>query len=125
MRALLRRSARLSCGELTIDLAARRAVRGARALELTAREFALLAYLARRRERVVGRGELLAAVWGLGFDPGTNSVAVHISRLRARLDRGFATPLLHTLPAGYMLSADYGAGRPSPPDLRMRHRMSS
>ena len=46
--------------------------------------------------RCVGRAELLAAVWGLRFDPGTNVVEVHVSRLRARLDRGFAAPMLVT-----------------------------
>lgn len=125
VRALLRRAARLQCGDLVLDLSARRAARAGRALALTAREFALLAHLARHRERVVGRAELLRAVWGRGFDPGTNSVAVHVSRLRGRLDRDFATPLLHTLPAGYMLSAAHGIGRPPPPrDLRRRKRFA-
>ena len=121
VRALLRRVPRLRCGDLTVDLAERRAARSGRALELTAREFALLAHLARHRERVVGKAELLEAVWGRSFDPGTNSLAVHVSRLRTRLDRDHATPLLHTLPTGYMLSATRGAGDPpAPRDLRRR-----
>jgi two-component system OmpR family response regulator len=54
----------------------------------------------------VGREELLASVWGLRFDPGTNVVEVHVSRLRAKLDRGFAVPMLRTDKGrGYRLTA--------------------
>ena len=95
--ALLRRARdRLVVGDLSIDLAERRVTRAGRPIPLLPREYRLLLHLARHRHRTVGRAELHAAVWGLPFDPGTNLVAVHLSRLRARLDRGFDRPLLVT-----------------------------
>ncbi|MBB4100036.1 winged helix-turn-helix domain-containing protein [Sphingomonas kyeonggiensis] len=83
-------------GELRIDPVERRVTRAGRILPLLPREYALLLHLIRQGERPAGRLELLAAVWGLGFDPGTNVVEVHVSRLRAKLDRGFAAPMLRT-----------------------------
>ncbi|ATY34655.1 transcriptional regulator [Sphingomonas psychrotolerans] len=98
-----RLAARLRChaptvivGGLQIDTVERRVERESRAITLLPREYALLLYLARSAGRCVGREELLAAVWGLSFDPGTNVVEVHVSRLRAKLDRGFAVPMLVT-----------------------------
>jgi len=97
LAARLRRlSEPLTLGSLRIDPMERRVTRGDRPIRLVAREYALLLHLARNSGRTVGRAELLAAVWGLKFDPGTNVIEVHISRLRAKLDRGFPTPLLHT-----------------------------
>ena len=86
----------VSLGGLRIDPVERRAQRDGRTIALLPREYALLLYLARSAGRCVGREELLAAVWGLRFDPGTNVVEVHVSRLRAKLDRGFAVPMLVT-----------------------------
>lgn len=86
----------LAIGPLRIDTIERRVTRGGRPIRLVAREYALLLHLARNIGRPVGRTELLAAVWGLDFDPGTNVVEVQISRLRAKLDRGFSEPLLRT-----------------------------
>jgi two-component system, OmpR family, response regulator len=86
----------LTVGGLQIDPVDRRVEREGRLVRLLPREYALLLHLARSAERCVGRAELLAAVWGLRFDPGTNVVEVHVSRLRAKLDRGFAAPMLVT-----------------------------
>lgn len=90
------RGSAILLGPLRIDPVARHVERDGRALPLLPREYALLRYLARAQGRCVGRAELLAAVWGLHFDPGTNVVEVHVSRLRAKLDRGFAAPMLVT-----------------------------
>ncbi|TGX53719.1 response regulator transcription factor [Sphingomonas gei] len=98
-----RLAARLRCrapmialGGLRIDTVERRVEREGRTVPLLPREYGLLLHLARSAGRCVGRAELLAAVWGLHFDPGTNVVEVHVSRLRAKLDRGFAIPMLVT-----------------------------
>ena len=65
-------------------------------IDLRPREYRLLLHLAERAGAVVSQDDLRRAVWGLRFHPGTNLVAVHISRLRAMLDRGFSTPMLLT-----------------------------
>ena len=73
-------------------------------LDLTAREFTLLEYLVRRTGQVVTRTMLLEGVWDLQFDPQTNLVDVHISRLRQAVDKGFDKPLIHTVRgAGYIV----------------------
>ena len=93
-------------GDLTIDRIRRQAERGGRPLPLVAREFALLLYLAERRGEFVSRRELLEQVWGLRFDPGTNVVAVHVSKLRAKIDRDFAAPMIRSAKGlGYRLDA--------------------
>jgi two-component system OmpR family response regulator len=93
-------------GDLRIDPVERRVTRAGRAIALLPREYALLLHLIRQGERPAARSELLAAVWGLRFDPGTNVVEVHVSRLRAKLDRGFAVPMLVTDKGrGYRLCA--------------------
>lgn len=104
VRAILRRAAPMQCDDLAVDLAARRAARGGRALALHPREFEVLAHLARRRDRIVTRHALYGAVWQRDFDPGTNVVAVAVSRLRAKVDEG-RRRLIHTVAGGYMLSA--------------------
>jgi two-component system OmpR family response regulator len=86
----------VTLGDLRIDQVERRVQREGRVIALLPREYALLLQLARSAGRCVGREELLASVWGLRFDPGTNVVEVHVSRLRAKLDRGFALPMLVT-----------------------------
>nr|WP_250890666.1 response regulator transcription factor [Sphingobium nicotianae] len=94
----------MQLGELEIDLIEREARRQGRTLGLLQREFELLNYLATCPDQPHSREALLRAVWRLGFDPGTNVVEVHVSRLRARLDRGFAWPMLRTVRgAGYAL----------------------
>lgn len=98
---------RLRLGALTIKLVDRRVERNGRPIPLLAREYALLLHLARRPGQAVSRTELLRAVWRLDFDPGTNSVEVHMSRLRGKLDRGFAVAMLHTIKGrGYALCPD-------------------
>lgn len=96
----------LEVGDLRLDLLAREARRSETRIELQPREYSLLEYLMRHAGQVVTRTMLLEAVWDLKFDPQTNVVDVHISRLRQKIDRGFATPLIHTVRrAGYMLRA--------------------
>ena len=105
---LIRRSrmaaGQLGGGELRIDLIDRRVERAGREIRLPLREFDLLANLARAPDRPVSRVALLRAVWRIDFDPGTNRVEVHMSRLRAKVDRGFAWPMLCTVKGqGYAL----------------------
>lgn len=96
----------IAIGELVIDPVERRVARAGRPIALLPREYALLLHLARAGGRCVDRAELLDAVWRLRFDPGTNVIEVHVSRLRAKLDRGFAEPMLHTEKGrGYRLTA--------------------
>lgn len=97
-------STRLQVADLQLDLLKRTASRAGRSIELLPREFRLLEYLMRQAGRVVTRTMLLEAVWDYHFDPQTNVIDVHISRLRQKIDLGFATPLLHTVRgAGYRL----------------------
>ena len=88
IHALLRRSgghAQLDLGPLTIDRTNRRALVAGKPLDLTMREFSLLLHLAHRADRVVTRSELLSQVWSINFDPESNVVEVHVSRLRDKL----------------------------------------
>ena len=88
----------------------RTAARGGRALPLTAKEYAMLEYLARHAGRVVGRAELTEHLWDENHDPFSNVIEVFINRLRKKVDAGDVAPLIHTRRgAGYVLSAD-GAG---------------
>lgn len=94
----------LEVADLRIDVPARRVSRAGTEVRLTAREFDLLRYLAEHRGRVIGRTRLLEAVWGTTHDPGTNTVDVYVSYLRAKVDKGFDPPLLHTVRGvGYVL----------------------
>ncbi len=94
-------------GALHLDPVERTANRAGTPLALVPREFALLRYLATCTGRFVSRGELLEQIWGLRFDPGTNVVAVHMSNLRAKLDRPFATAMIEGRKGlGYRLVAD-------------------
>ena len=97
---------RLQVGDLEMDLLARTVHRGGDKIELQPREFRLLEYLMRHAGQVVTRTMLLEKVWDYHFDPQTNVIDVHISRLRAKIDRDYATPLLHTVRgSGYRLEA--------------------
>jgi len=97
---------RLQVGDLELDLLTRTAKRGEASIDLQPREFRLLEYLMRHASQVVTRTMLLESVWEYHFDPQTNVIDVHISRLRAKIDKGFETPLLHTVRgAGYMIRA--------------------
>ncbi len=94
----------LSCEDLDLDLLSRKVTRAGKVIDLQPREFRLLEYLLRHAEQVVTRTMLLEGVWDYHFDPGTNVIDVHISRLRRKLDDGFDRPLLHTIRgAGYRL----------------------
>lgn len=97
---------RLRVGDLEIDRLARTVTRAGRPIELQAREFALLEFLARHAGQVVTRTMLLEEVWGYHFDPQTNVIDVHIARLRGKVDKPFDRPLIHTVRgAGYRLAA--------------------
>jgi two-component system OmpR family response regulator len=94
----------LRVGDLEMDLLKRSVRRGGQAVELQPREFRLLEYLMRHAEQVVTRTMLLEAVWDYHFDPQTNVIDVHVSRLRQKIDRDRGAPLLHTVRgAGYLL----------------------
>jgi two-component system OmpR family response regulator len=96
----------ITVGDLDIDLLSRAVRRGERRIELKPREYLLLEYLARNAGRVVTRTMLLEKVWDYHFDPGTNVIDVHVSRLRRKLEEAGESPLLHTVRgAGYMLAA--------------------
>ena len=96
----------LRAGALEMDLLARRVTRGGTAIELQPREFRILEYLLRQAGRVVTRTMLLENVWDYHFDPQTNVIDVHISRLRRKIDHGFEVPLIETVRgAGYRLRA--------------------
>lgn len=93
-------------GDLCIDTLDCRVSRADRPIALLPREYRLLLALAQRPGEVVPRQLLVSALCGLRFDPGTNVIEVHVSRLRAKLDRGFAVPMLHTERGrGYRLAA--------------------
>jgi len=94
----------LRVGDLEMDLLTRSVKRADQSIDLQPREFRLLEYLMRHSGQVVTRTMLLEGVWDYHFDPQTNVIDVHISRLRAKIDRGFDKPLLHTVRgAGYKL----------------------
>jgi two-component system, OmpR family, response regulator len=98
---------KLGVGDLELDLLSRTATRSSQRIDLQPREFLLLEYLMRHAGQVVTRTMLLENVWEYHFDPQTNVIDVHISRLRAKIDKGFTEPLLHTVRgAGYSLRAD-------------------
>jgi two-component system OmpR family response regulator len=91
-------------GDLELDRLSRRVVRGNEKVDLQPREFRLLEYLMKHAGQVVTRTMLLENVWDYHFDPQTNVIDVHISRLRSKIDKGHDKPLLHTIRgAGYMI----------------------
>ncbi len=112
LEALVRRGdadaveTKLQVADLRMDLLARTVRRGHTAIELQPREFRLLEYLMRHSGQVITRTMLLEKVWDYHFDPQTNVIDVHISRLRGKIDKGFAEPLVHTVRGvGYVLRA--------------------
>jgi len=91
-------------GDLELDRLSHSVRRGATEIDLQPREFRLLEYLMKHAGQVVTRTMLLENVWDYHFDPQTNVIDVHISRLRSKIDKGFSQPLLHTIRgAGYMV----------------------
>lgn len=112
LEALVRRAeieapaTKLQVADLELDLLGREVKRASKVLELQPREFRLLEYLMRHHGQVVTRTMLLEKVWDYHFDPQTNIIDVHISRLRGKIDKGFDKALLHTVRgSGYVLRA--------------------
>ena len=98
---------RLVVGDLEMELLSRSVKRAGQRIDLQPREFRLLEFMMRHAGQVVTRTMLLEGVWDYHFDPQTNVIDVHVSRLRQKVDKPFATPLLHTVRnAGYILRAD-------------------
>jgi two-component system OmpR family response regulator len=90
--------------DLSLDTVTHKAQRGAREIELTAREYRLLEFLMRSAGRPCGRMMIVEKVWDYDFDPGTNLVDVYIRRLREKIDANFVVKLLHTVRgSGYVL----------------------
>ncbi|GAA0537535.1 response regulator transcription factor [Paractinoplanes ferrugineus] len=114
LRAIARRGARerptqLEAGDLRLDPAARRVWRGDTEIELTAREFSLLDFLARHRDDVVSKRQILDAVWDADFDGDPNIVEVYVRHLRNKIDRPFGREAIRTVRgAGYRLGGDGG-----------------
>lgn len=109
MRALLRRDLQLrpdvfQLDDLVVDSASHRVTRASREIELTAKEYALLEYLARRAGQLVTRSEIAAHVWDDSFDPFSNTIEVYVNRLRKKIDEEHPHKLLHTRRGeGYIL----------------------
>jgi two-component system, OmpR family, copper resistance phosphate regulon response regulator CusR len=112
MRALLRRSATLRAdvmqvADLVIDARARAVKRSGHRIEMTAKEYALLEYLARRAGEVVGRADIAEHVWDETFDPFSNLIEVYVQRLRRKIDDGHALKLIRTRRGeGYVLTSE-------------------
>jgi two-component system OmpR family response regulator len=116
IEALIRRAqspaapSRLAISDLHVDLLNHRVQRGGRTIALQPREFRLLAYMMANPRQVLTRTMLLEAVWNYRFDPQTNVIDVHISRLRQKIDGGGVPPLIHTVRGvGYVLAEDGAA----------------
>ncbi|MGI8635090.1 MAG: response regulator transcription factor, partial [Segetibacter sp.] len=91
-------------GDLEIDLLNKTVTRGSSNINLTAKEFALLALLAKSKGKVISKQDILEKVWGLSFDTGTNTIEVYISFLRNKIDKPFENKLIHTKPGfGYLV----------------------
>lgn len=114
VRALIRRGrgarpTTLAAGDLTLDPATRAVRRGESPIELTAREFAVLEYLLRRKGEVVSKSDILANVWDFDFDGDPNIVEVYVRHLRNKVDRPFGREAIETIRgAGYRLAAGGG-----------------
>ena len=112
LRALLRRPtalqpASLSVADLLVDTAGQTVSRSGRAISMTAKEYALVEFLARNAGRVIGRAEIAEHVWDEEFDPFSNLIEVYVNRVRRKIDTKGAKPLLHTRRgAGYVLGPD-------------------
>jgi DNA-binding response OmpR family regulator len=113
VQALIRRKSeqgepvRLTSGDLMMDLVKRRVERGGQVIDLQPREFSLLEYLMRNAGRAVSKTLILENIWNYHFDPQTNVVDVLVCRLRGKIDRGFAKPIIRTIRGvGYVLATD-------------------
>ena len=118
VRALLRRephlhSAQFEVDDLIVDSASHRVTRASRVIDLTAKEYALLEYLARHVGRLVTRAEIAEHVWDDSFDPFSNAIEVYMNRLRKKVDEPHPVKLLHTRRGeGYILEPRDGASKP-------------
>lgn len=113
VEALLRRSnstpesSTLTVGDLELDLLARKVTRAGKKIDLQPKEFSLLEYLLRNTGHVVSKTMIMERVWNYHFDPHTNVVEARVSRLREKIDKGFTSPLIHTIRGvGYILKQD-------------------
>lgn len=112
VRALLRRgkaadATTLRFADLALDLAKRSVTRAGQRIRLTAKEFSLLEYFMRNPNRVLTRTAIAEHVWDMNFDSDSNVIDVYVSMVRRKVDKGFATPLIHTIiGSGYMLSTE-------------------
>jgi len=130
LRALLRRSgelrpAKIVVADLVLDTAAQSASRAGRNITLTAKEYALLEFLARNAGRVVGRAEIAEHVWDETFDPFSNLIEVYVNRVRRKIDADSPKPLLQTRRgAGYLLGSLCGSADADAADdsVSPRHR---
>jgi len=96
---------KLTLGELELDLINRTVTRGKEVIDLQSKEFKLLEYLMLNPGKIITRAMLLEKVWEYNFDPQTNVIDVHISRLRNKIDKGFSYPMIETIRgAGYMIN---------------------
>lgn len=103
-KGVVQETTELTLADLTMNLLTRTVTRAGTPIELTSREFGLLEYLLRNAGRVVSRSMLLEAVWDYNFDPQTNIIDQHVSRLRQKIDKDFDPPLVQTVRgAGYSL----------------------
>jgi two-component system OmpR family response regulator len=106
-RRLSKLTTRLVAGGLELDLIGRTVTRGDQTIDVNPQEFRLLEYLMRNAGQMVTRTMLLQHVWDLNFDPGTNVVETHLSRLRAKIDRDFGTKTIQTVyGGGYVFRTD-------------------
>jgi DNA-binding response OmpR family regulator len=119
LRALIRRTgslqaAQLVVADLIVDTVGQNVSRRGQGISLTAKEYALVEFLARNAGRVVGRAEIAEHVWDEEFDPFSNLIEVYVNRIRRKVDSGFGKPLLHTRRgAGYVLTAnEVGESKP-------------
>lgn len=112
VRSLLRRGSKekstvLSIAELELDTVSHKAKRGDRAIDLTAKEYALLEYFLRNKNRVLSRTIISEHIWDYNFDTGTNLIDVYVNHLRNKVDSGFEKKLIHTVRGvGYVLRED-------------------
>jgi heavy metal response regulator len=111
VRSLLRRkkgaersATTLTIADLTLDLVARKVIRGGKVIDLTSKEFALLEYFIRNKNKTLNRSTITEHIWNYNFDTGTNIIDVYINHLRTKIDGGFPDKLLHTIRGvGYVL----------------------
>lgn len=111
VRSLLRRkkgteksATTLTFGDLTLDLVSHKAVRGGKMIDLTSKEFALLEYFIRNRNKTLNRSTITEHIWNYNFDTGTNIIDVYINHLRTKIDGGFSKKLIHTVRGvGYVM----------------------